>query len=188
VFFRILGSISTVALGACVASWGALVRYSDRPLAVGEDIVWDAYRAALDDGVVTSWDAIDVRETPSASPPPVGLEQIVPGHWTDSLKTEARAALSSPALVQTGDRLVVLRILDSLGVRTTEGARPESAMTSRVAAFWISRPGFNEDSTIAAVSREFHCGLICGAGEVILLARRPGYRWQSWKRIGLWRS
>jgi hypothetical protein len=51
-------------------------------------------------------------------------------------------------------------------------------------ALSIRRPGFNRDTTIAAVSIGYWCGVRCGHITTVLLARRPGHQWRRWHSLG----
>ena len=50
----------------------------------------------------------------------------------------------------------------------------------------VSPIGYNHDSTYAVIYYEVHCGVRCGHGVILLLARRPGCAWTVWDSALLW--
>jgi TonB family protein len=117
------------------------------------------------------------------------VEDEMPSYWSDSLRHEVEDALGDPAMQQAAQKEQVAQVLTQLGSRTVP-YQPSVLPTSDTSAviLFISRPGFNRDSTIAAVRTELQCGNLCGSGQVLLLSRRPGYRWRVWCSFALWIS
>jgi len=182
-------SVLLVALSACTASWNALVRYSDEPAPAGEGQVEGVYAAVFEGLVRGGWpsaailvDSLNpIRPVHSAV---MRLGQLdVPGHWVDTLRDEVRPALWAPELQQDGDRALILQGALRVGFQILPPAD-----TLAPARLWLSRPGFNADSTIAALQFEYWCGFRCGHGATLLLARRPGYQWRVWDYRTGWRS
>ncbi len=170
---------------ACTASWNSIVKYSSEPELPGVSTEVTVYRTVLG-GLRTAWNADSmVRDTTSSTrelEPGAGtLAELVPGHWVDSLKRQARAALSDPQMHQTAPDSLVALALHSLSSWQPTGRR-------LTLEYSLSRPGFNADSTMAAISVGVWCGPVCGAGQILLLARRPGTQWRVFGLFGLWRS
>jgi hypothetical protein len=171
-------------LSACNAGWSRLVEYSTEP--ADQPVVVELYRAVLSPYTEKPWPgSIAVRPFGEGSPleePPSPPVIRIPGHWADTLKHEVRTALVDPDAAKVADRKQIERAARALGLvvlqDTTEwlvnSARPPAPVIR------LSRPGFNLDSTIAAVRMDLWCGPICGADETVLLARRPGKRWRIW--------
>jgi hypothetical protein len=111
----------------------------------------------------------------------------IPGHWADSLKRQVRAALDDPALANEADTVVIKAAAEELHL-TPQTEAPASTGSRPVPRLWLSAPGFNADSTIAVVRGSFWCGPLCGSGEVLFLARRPGTAWRIWDSELLWVS
>ena len=55
---------------------------------------------------------------------------------------------------------------------------------------WItlSPVAFNRDSTEALLYREYHCGSLCGSGDLMWLERRGGSKWHVRKYLNHWVS
>lgn len=183
---------TAVVLSACTASWNRVVQYSNAPAPAGADTEEGVYEAALsrlmsengDSAIVRSFWSVD-----SNAPHDIWASTQVPAFWADTVKRELYHALSAPALwtgadsvrlarVATGRRLTLIwRLKDDPvhPVKLTGGnvgrAIPSIAM---------SRPGFNADSTIAAIRVSILCGPMCGSGETLFLARHPGAKWRVW--------
>jgi hypothetical protein len=119
----------------------------------------------------------------------VSLASRIPGHWVDTLQHEARVALSDRALGKPADVGPVAEAARALGlVLLSPDTTVWPQWTGRLPppGLWLSRPGFNGDSTIAAVRIDTYCGIQCGHGQTMLLARRPGMRWQVWYTFMHW--
>jgi hypothetical protein len=176
---------------ACSANWGRVVRYS--PEKGEEPVLVGAYKAVLADFAKPPWpDSIALQAPDDAAP----LEAMVsgggtdiPSHWADTLRREVRRALDdcgtpadSGALTQAARALgLVLLPSDTTEWPPWSGHSPPPRVR-------LSRPGFNADSTIAAVRLDYWCGPLCGSGRTLLLARRPGLRWRVWYALGHWIS
>ena len=177
----------------CVASWHTLVRYSTEPAPPGESLTTSIYEVVLP-GIVggDSRPVLLLSEsdsTPQLAAVVEGGHPAVPGYWADTLRREVQAALSDPALMQDAAPAEVLAAATSVGVRLLADSGASGALVEQqVARLRLSRPGFNKDSTIAAVRADFYCGFLCGEGVTLLLARRPGYRWRVWQASRRWVS
>ena len=189
-----LSYLAVLLLAACTASWGSLVRYSSEPAT--DSVPIEVYRAALAQVAEGPWpDSIVLQATAAATPHVAGSLTLsptqVPSHWTDTLRHQTGIALADSALGQPADPEAVARAAASLGITllasnaTAERSGPAQRYLAHIA---LSRPGFNADSTIAAVYLGLWCGLRCGHGSTLLLARRPGARWQIWYSFQHWVS
>ena len=101
----------------------------------------------------------------------------MPSHWQDALAQQVRSALRDSGRAQAADTALLKRASAISGVRARADA-PSGA------GFWTFLdgwgPGFNADSTIAAVDVGYYCGTRCGHRGTVLLARRPGFAWRVW--------
>jgi hypothetical protein len=190
---RTLQLASLLCLLACTATWGRVVRYS--PDQADDSVVIEVYRAVLAPFSEDPWpDSIAVQ--PFARPAPLhalttcgGL--AVPRHWADTLKHEVRVALADPDCSELADPTDIKLAAQGLGLvllplDTTEWpVTPKRPLPPTVK---LSRPGFNRDSTVAAIRVDVWCGPLCGSGETFLLARKPGKRWRVWHSFGHWIS
>ncbi len=170
---------------ACTAPWNRIVQYSPEP--AHHPVIVEVYRSVLaphleEPGPDTV--AIEQFGAPARLDPPTCASGVrVPGHWADTLKHEVRVALSDPNCSTLADSTDIVRAAESLGLGlvpadTAEG--PPSPKRAPPTIVTLSRPGFNGDSTIAAIRLDVWCGPICGAGQTLLLARKPGKRWRVW--------
>ena len=175
-------SVLSLLLG-CTAGWNRVVQYSAEP--AEHSVTAEVFREVLVSLTESDSIAVDhfgaparLGESMSAAHP-----SAVPAHWADTLKNEVRVALSDLAPVKPADSTELLSAARSLGVvllpRDTNDW-PVNSTRARVPRLWLSRPGFNRDSTIAAVRIDYVCGPLCGVGETLLLARKPGKRWRIW--------
>lgn len=179
---------ATIAVAGCTASWNALVRYSDEPAApteVGESTVYTTVLRRL----VLDWsrDTIVVEEHVDESILHAAVvtqpAHVIRGHWADTLKQQAEVALKDPRLTLPADDTDLRATAARLGLTliprhsVLPGSQPAGRSIPRL---WLSRAGFNADSTVAAISLEWWCGGRCGHGATLLLARRPGFRWAIW--------
>ena len=189
--------VSTILLlltSACTASWPRVVRYSTTPAPSSAPIP-GIYHAVLRSYFTPSRDSMFVLADSGTDAPlaaiTTGSRFQVPGHWADTVKHEVFLALKDPAFLTSADSADVANVASALGLRLV---RPDS-MTHRESAnhrptpqLHLSRPGFNRDSTIAVIRASLWCGHLCGSGETLFLARRPGYDWRIWYRALDWVS
>jgi hypothetical protein len=177
-----------LCLLACTATWNRVVEYSPEP--ADDPVVVEVYRTVLAPFTEEPWPggvSIDLVGDPV---PLDGLIRV-PSHWVDTLKHEVRVALSDPSGSKLADSTDIASAVRSLGLvllppDTTEWpGRPKHQPPPTVK---LSSPGFNGDSTIAAVRLDVSCGPVCGSGETLLLARRPGRRWRVWYSFAHWIS
>jgi hypothetical protein len=194
---RILQVAYLIGLVACTAPWGRVVQYSSEPSHLSVTV--EVYRTALASLVEGLTDearpdtvAIDNFGYPARLDAPTNCGGLdVPNHWADTLKHEVRAALSDANCSKLADSVDIVRAAQTLGLfllpaDTTDWAlNPNRAPPPRAR---LSHPGFNQDSTIAAIRLDVSCGLQCGSGETLLLARRPGKRWKVWHSFLHWVS
>jgi hypothetical protein len=187
----LVAALATLVVGtSCVASWAAIVKYSVVPAPADEGVVAGVYRAALED-VVQPFVLEDSlsnmyhtlyhlkKEQVVVEPDWRAVRIPVPGYWEDSLAHEVQAALAHAMFGATAKRELILHLSPEPGLRTERGnGRPEG---DRV---WLSGVGFNGDSTIAAV-RMIHVNYCSAFDTVLMLARRPGYRWKVFNSVML---
>ena len=175
---------------ACTASWDSIVKYSPEPAELS--VPAEVYRATLAEYVQPPWPGSVVLAAAARSDAGRGGPDDaarLPGHWVDTLRQEARVALARLSPEIPADRASLALAARSLNLRlvTTETSERVPGR-ERLPVIWLSRAGFNRDSTVAAVRIESWCGLVCGAGQTLLLARRPGTRWQIWYALTDWIS
>jgi len=204
--YRLIGSfpsavvlVATV-LGACTANWGALVKYSDRSARPYQPIEEGVYEAVLRS--LGSYDSIVINDSSGAgfrslaAFTTVGGSQV-PAYWADTLKREVRLALSDSARRASADTGLMAAAANHLGIALVRPAAAESLDVNRrtgsrlgriIPRVTISRPGFNPDSTIAVIEVSIVCGGLCGAGQTLFLARRPGFQWRIWNAQLHWVS
>jgi hypothetical protein len=194
--FRKALVLGVVVTTGCTASWNALVRYSSAPAEPSMSPESGIYAAILT-SYAQGWGTrvLVVPETPEQAGSVLAWvgtgADVIRRHWADTLKQEVRAALADSALREqagldrlltalpfSGESVKLARVSDSL---TTERGYP-------VPRLRLSRPGFNADSTMAAVHVTFWCGGRCGHGTTLLLARRPGHEWRIWYSASHWIS
>jgi hypothetical protein len=186
-----LGAI-TILLVGCTASWDRVVRYSPEP--ANASVVAEVYRAVLSDLTASSPRDSLALLAPEDLPPVDALVTgggiRVPNHWADTLKREAQAALESSTT--SVDMTALRQAARALGIvllpSDTTDWSPWTTGHAPPARVRFSGPGFNADSTIAALRVDYWCGPLCGSGKTLLLARRPGKRWQVWHSFGHWIS
>ena len=189
----ILRCVPLFWLPACTANWSRIVQYSPEP--ADHSVIVEVYRTVLarnreEPGSDTV--AVEQFGAPARlDPPTCATGSLVPNHWADTLKHQVRVALSDPDCSTLADSTDIVSAAQSLRLAVapadTAGwpPRPKRAPPSRVT---LSRPGFNRDSTIAAIRVDVRCGPLCGAGETLLLARKPGTRWRVWYSFLHWVS
>jgi hypothetical protein len=191
--FKIAQITPLLLLSACTANWDRVVQYSPEP--ADHSVLVEVYRAVL----------VPLKEEPG--PDSVAMENFgyparldqptscggsdVPNHWADTLKHEVRVALSDANCSRLADSADITRAAQTLGLFllpadvTDWPLNPNRAPPPRAK---LSRPGFNRDSTIAAIRLDVSCGPSCGSGETLLLARKPGKRWRVWHSFLHWVS
>jgi hypothetical protein len=194
---RILQVAYLIALPACTAPWGRVVQYSSEPSHLS--LLVEVYRTALASLVEGLTDEIRPDSVamenfgyPARLDPPTSCGGLdVPEHWADTLKHEVRAALSDANCSKLADSADIVRAAQTVGLvllpadTTDRRWNPKAAPPPRAK---LSRPGFNRDSTIAAIRLDVSCGPLCGSGETLLLARKPGKRWRVWHSFLHWVS
>ena len=196
---RSVGAIPLACLSilACTATWGRLVHYSSRRAPPGEGVVVGAYAATLHE----VWgrhppDSILVGTSVSGRLPLAAVTTLggdpVPGYWPDTLREQLAVALRSPQLNVEAEPDLLAAAAISIGVHVIQGGPSEipaeSLLAHHLERLFVSGIGFNRDSTIAAVRISYWCGLLCGAGQTLLLARHPGFQWRVWRALTHWVS
>jgi hypothetical protein len=167
----------------CTASWGRVVEYSAQPAT--HSVVVEVYRTVLEN-VAHGWDADSLAvqsfgAAVSLDPPTTSSSIMrVPGHWADTLKHEVRVALADLVGADLADSTDLATAARSLGLVLLPADTTDWPMDPPPPRVTLSRAGFNGDSTIAALRVDMACGPLCGVGETLLLARRPGTRWRVW--------
>lgn len=188
-------AVLLLLLTGCTASWGRLVRYSTEPAPPTEDLVVGLYAVVLQRSAWPGRDTVVVTGTlPALAAVTTGSGPSVPGYWADTLKQEVLAALRDSAFgrpvppdiieaaaMTAGLQLVTAQPAETLRAHRRRGEPPVPRVT-------LSWPGFNRDSTIAVVDVSVWCGFLCGSGETLYLARRPGFRWRVWMSRLRWVS
>ena len=188
-----------VFIWGCTASWNALVRYSDQPAPPGQGVEQGVYAAVLrgyldphmpETTVLTPPDSV-VGELAALT---TGRPLRIPHHWADTLRTAIEVALADPSLRQSASEQLVVQAAERVGLNlipsrdfhpVSQGAGARRATAARL---WLSRPGFNVDSTIAVVRVTYWCGMLCAHGITLALARRPGHEWRVWNTWLHWVS
>ena len=198
--FRPAAAMVALSVGACTASWNALVRYSDRPTSPDQPVEEAVYEAVLKS--FGPYDSLVVNDSSCggfrflAAFTTIRRRQV-PGYWADTLKREVTLALSDTALRASADTALISSAAKHLGIELVSPAGAESLDVTRrsrspfspiVPRVTISRPGFNHDSTMAVIEVSIVCGGLCGAGQTLFLARRPGFHWRIWNAELHWVS
>jgi hypothetical protein len=188
--FRAVQLTPLLCLLACTAGWDRVVKYSPDP--ADHSVVVEVYRSVLAGWTEEPWPdwiAIQHSGEPSlAAVTTLGGSQV-PNHWADTLKHETRVALFNPDRSRLADLGDITSAAQTLGLAvlpsdTTDWARnPKRMPAPRIR---LTRPGFNGDSTIAAIRMDVWCGFMCGSGQTFLLARKPGKRWRIWHAFMHW--
>ena len=183
--FKIAQIILTLLLSACTAKRDRVVQYSPEP--ADHSVPVEVYRAVLaplmeepgPDSV-----AMENFGYPARLDPPTNCGgSDVPNHWADTLKHEVGEALSQPDCSQLADSIDLGRAAQTLGLVLLPRDTTEWPLNPPPLRVRVSRAGMNGDSTIAAVRLDVWCGPLCGSGETLLLARKPGKRWRVWHRF-----
>ena len=185
---RFLAAALLSAIVACTASWRTIVRYSNEPAPPTETPEEGVYRAVLRSLVPVDRPTVVIVSDSETIGPFLAWSSIggspVPGYWADTLKRELRAALEARTQGKPADPAAVIAAADRIGVTVLTGV-PATAVDLRVKGarpptprvrLW--QPGFNRDRTIATIDVQYWCGPLCGAGETLFLARRPGLAWR----------
>jgi hypothetical protein len=97
----------------------------------------------------------------------------VPRFWADTVRREVAVAMRAPQLRATGDGVLITMVASTMGIELRNPSTISATVPFRV---WLSQPGFNADSTVAAL-RSCVDHRLCGT---LLFARRPGFRWLVW--------
>jgi hypothetical protein len=98
----------------------------------------------------------------------------VPGFWADTVRHEVAVAMRAPQLRATGDGMLITMVASTMGIKFLRN--PSTIPAGVPFRVWLSQPGFNADSTVAAL-RSCVEHRLCGT---LLFARRPGLRWLVW--------
>jgi hypothetical protein len=175
-----------LGLIGCTAPWHRVVQYSPEP--AEQSVVVELYRTVL--ASVTKEprpDSLAVQDAGHSSPTDEVIalcgDVDVPKHWADTLKREARLALSDPGCPKPAGSMDLAFAAQTLGVVLVPSDTthwPPNTKRSPALRVQLSGPGFNQDSTIAAINIAVECGIQCGWVETLLLARRPGKRRRIW--------
>jgi hypothetical protein len=179
-----------VAAG-CTASWNALVRYSAAPLVPGETAEVGVYATVL---TLYSWEWEPASVVIADNVEPLaahffapGGEEVIRRHWSDTLTSEVGAALRDTARARPGRDEAIRAAAGIIGIDLhAHSDLPRASGSAPIPMMWIWRPGFNADSTIAAIRVQFWCGTACAHESTILLARRPGRQWRIWHEVLRW--
>ena len=176
-------------LSACVATWKSVVRYSDTPVPAVADAEEGVYEATLvyllgkgpDSAVVRSfWGFANAQRDAGWA------DSQMMSSWPDTLKRELRVALTAPTLWIRADSVRLAEAAASRGTailwhRDDAPLHPlKSNFGGAIPLITLSRPGFNADSTLAAIQVSALCGPLCGSSQTLFLARRPGIAWHVW--------
>jgi hypothetical protein len=187
---RLLVFAALMGLFACTASWNSLVRYSDQPAPSDQRLETGVYVAVLRGYDDPRMPSITVLTPPESTVGPL-LGYVtagrlkVPSHWADTLREAVNAALTDSSMMQsapTGEILSAAQLAGLKLVLAQDFHLPIVGANGRpnAARLWLSRPGFNSDSTIATIRTRYWCGGRCGHEMTFMLARRPGYQWRIW--------
>jgi hypothetical protein len=183
--FKIGAITPLLLLSACTANWDRVVQYSPEP--AHHSVIVEVYRAVLAPLIEERGpDSVAMENFgyPARLDPPTSCGgSAVPSQWVDTLKHEVRVALSHTDCSQLADSIDLVRAAQSLGLVLLPRDTTEWPLNLPPPRVRISRPGLNGDSTIAAVRLNVWCGPLCGSGETLLLARKPGKRWRVWHRF-----
>lgn len=180
---RALLGIALLYLPGCRANWDRVVQYSPDP--ARHSAVVEVYRAVLTEfSEAPRADSLALQRSAPRDPPTCRAPKV-PGHWVDTLKHEVRVALSDPSCSMPADPSELASAARDLGLTIATSAHTaQTSLHSREhrpsMVIAVSRPGFNRDSSIAAVRLDVWCGPICGSARTLLLARKPGMRWRVW--------
>lgn len=189
---RLLSAV--LLLSGCTAGWNNVVHYSDQPALLDQTLLEGVYAAVLRSYVDPTRDSVVVVAADQSPTAPDGpsypaTAASIPDHWADTLRREVEAALAdtgrgaapTPHLIEGVASRLGIRLLTTPPAMRVPGERPVPQLA-------VSAPGFNSDSTIAVVEVAFHCGPLCGSGQVLYLARRPGRAWRIWHADLTWVS
>ena len=187
--------VSALFLAGCVAQWDTLVRYSPEPPPAG----------SLDAGIYrefarelrSEWRLDTVylllplpdssRARPSSAPVAGVIHDShpeAPGYWSDTLRKEVDLALRHADATGQADRMEVESAFRGAGVIVV-GCHEQRCPLPSLSLY---RPGYNRDSTMAALRSALVCGMTCGNGSVTMYARRRDTAWRSWWSFLEWIS
>lgn len=180
-----------LAAAGCTAGWNALVRYSGAPVVPGETVEVGVYATVL---TLYSWEWEPAAVVMADNVDPLaarlfwrGRKAVIRYHWADTLKREVGAALRDSARAHPGRQEALRAAAAIIGIELyPHSSLPRASDSVPIPMMWIWRPGFNADSTIAAVQVQFWCGVACAHEATILLARRPGHQWRIWHEVLNW--
>ena len=187
---QLLAPLALLAIPGCTASWNALVLYSDRPSPTGQGAELGVYAAVLAEYVDPRRRSVTLAPLDSVVGEVAGYVTgrpvRVPGYWADALRQAVEVALAdlrspesaTPALVAIAAAQVGLHLTPNRDFQPPVSRADNGGLLA--ARLWLSRPGFNRDSTIAVVRSTYWCGMRCAHGITRVLARRPGYQWRVW--------
>jgi hypothetical protein len=161
------------------------------PAAAEEGVVAGVYRATLEgvgDSLILE-DSLSVigkslvmgqtREDQPVQHQSRPVHYPIPGYWEDSLTHEVETAFAHAPLTQSVSRELVAHLL-----QPSERLTGRSQAPCEQARIWLSGIGFNGDSTIAVV-RRIKVNSFSAFDQVLMLARRPGYRWTVFHEVML---
>jgi hypothetical protein len=186
------------ALASCAAPWHAVVKYSDQQAPIAQPLADGVYSATLQEVLLQrGWPKVAVLDTVPLLLPVDPGPSVIRSHWPDSLKRQVRAATKQLRHHQRYQDALPLGHLRQLAASLGIDLRPPSDSAAilfdgrdslPVPHLSLSMPGFNADSTLAAIEVSYWCGELCAHGATLLLARRPGYRWRVWQYHVHWVS
>lgn len=128
----------------------------------------------------------------SLEPEQRGSSDVLPKEWPDSLHQAFAEAWSDYRAQNRHPRLLPSEALAGLGVSLgpvprpeCTGAKPKNCQLPPPFLF-VSWPGMSADSLTAVLETGYHCGPLCGNGELWVLRRAPGREWTVLWREGTW--
>ncbi len=156
------------------------MKYSSAPVSPGVSVEEDVYASVIEQ-FMRDWHVVGLQPQTDTTTPQLGAWVVypkadIPAHWPDSLRHEVATAFADSALRQPADD----SLLGALAAARAPAAPAALPRRTGRLQLRMSRPGFNADSTLAAIRVSYWCGWLCAAGQVWLLARRPGLRWRVW--------
>jgi hypothetical protein len=183
-------AFGTAGLLGCTASWNALVKYSPEPAAAWEEDGDLGVYAAVIREVARDWQlkSLHISDVSDHRPRLVVEGQTrnwIPGYWVDSLQQRVGEALLDSSMARAADRDDLVMVIRRLGLRHHAKPVKPFALDRRrqplpAPSLILSRPGYDQQRTIATIRISFWCGPLCAHGATLILARRPGHRWRVW--------
>jgi len=174
--------VAGALVGACFHGLGYRMRrnteptFSEQQLPSGQLLTVGVVQSVLEEE--RGFLRVDTTVSPRRFEPSHFIEKV----WPESVRTgllEALGALQSAGLASPLHDDVLAQLSS---VRRSRGDQPSLQAPSVT----LSGIGFSRDSTAAAIYYELHCGLRCGHGAILLLARRACCVWTPWNRQLLW--